>query len=126
MKITCVLMSVLLVSGCMGTMQSFAQEDSKDVMVLNADLLSVDPEEGVMIVQSSQDAGTAGKEITLNVSGDTVILLEDEEIELYDLMTGDDLTIEHYIDETGDIVVTKIHLEYDMMDMEEMKISEYE
>ena len=126
MKITSVLVSILLVLGCMGNVQSFAQENTQDVMTLSAELLSVDPEEGVLVVKSTQDGDMDAKEITLNVSGDTVILLEDEEIELYDLMTGDNLTIEHYTDETGAIVVTKVHLEYDMMDVEETEISEYE
>ncbi|MFA6636235.1 MAG: hypothetical protein WCV56_03910 [Candidatus Omnitrophota bacterium] len=119
MKIVRVLVSVMLLV-CAGNAGSFAQEEQGDVMVLKAEIVSLDPEAGTLIVEGDEEAGDlAGKEIMLNVSGETVIFFEDEEIDLYDLMTGDNLTIEHYTDGSGEIVVTKIHLEYDFVEVEE-------
>lgn len=123
MKITGVLMSVMLVLGCMVVGQCFAQEDQADIMLLNAEVVSIDPEEGVLVVAGTEGSGELeGKEITVNVSGETVMLLEDEEIELYDIMTGDDLIIEHYTNDDGNVVATKIHLTFDMMEIDETEI----
>jgi hypothetical protein len=124
MKITSVLMSGLLLLGCVCAGQSFAQEGQNEVKILNAEIISMDPDEGVLTVIGGYEAGELeGKEITLNVTDETVIFFEDEEIEIYDLITGDSLIIEHYTGEAGDIVVTKIHLEYDMTDAEEMEVN---
>ena len=127
MKITSVLVSVFLVLGCMGMAQSFAQEDQRDVMMLSAEIVSLDAEEGILVVKSYVGTGDLSQEeIALDISGETVILLEDEEIEIYDLMTGDSVTIEHYTDDSRTLVATKVHLEYDLEDIEEVDIYEFE
>ncbi len=127
MKITSILMFMLLVLGCMGISQSFSQEEQRGVSIMTAEIVSVDPEEGILVVKSYEESGElAGEEITLGVLADVDILLEDEDIELYDLMPGDSLTIESYADETGTVVVTKVYLESEGFDEEEIGIYEYE
>ena len=94
---------------------------------MTAEIVSVDPEEGILVVKSYEESGElAGEEIILGVLADVDILLEDEDIELYDLMPGDSLTIESCADETGTVVVTKVHLESEGFDEEEIGIYEYE
>ena len=127
MKITSILMFMLLVLGCMGISQSFSQEEQRGVSIMTAEIVSVDPEEGILVVKSYEESGElAGEEIILGVLADVDILLEDEDIELYDLMPGDSLTIESYSDEIGTVVVTKVHLESEDFDEEEIGIYEYE
>jgi len=126
-KITSILMFMLLVLGCMGISQSFSQEEQRGVSIMTAEIVSVDPEEGILVVKSYEESGElAGEEIILGVLADVDILLEDEDIELYDLMPGDSLTIESYADETGTVVVTKVYLESEGFDEEEIGIYEYE
>lgn len=124
MRIAGVLMSVLLVFGCIGTASGFSQEAQGDITVLSAEIVSVDPEGKILVVEGYEEAESPeGKEITLNLSDETVILLENEEIGLYDLMAGDSVTIEHYADASGKIIVTKVHLEYGDIDIEEEEVS---
>jgi hypothetical protein len=119
MKIARVLISVMLLV-CAGNAGAFAQEEKGDIMVLKAEIVFLDHEAGTLVVEGYEETGDlAGKEIMLNVSGETVIFFEDEEIDLYDLMTGDSVTIEHYTGASGEIFVTKIHLEYNFEGMEE-------
>jgi hypothetical protein len=127
MKTKSVLVSVLLVLGCMVTTQSFAQEGQNDIMTLRAEIVSLDEEEGVLTVRKYEETGDLSEEeVELSVSGETLILLEDEEIGIYDLMTGDSITAEHYTGDSGDVVVTRIHLEYPDDYDEEIDVYEFE
>lgn len=120
MKLAGVLMSLLLVLGYTDGVVSYAQEGQGEIKAMDVELLEIDADGRVLTVaESASSDGAAREEISLDVPADALILLDGEEIELYDLITGDSLTVEHYVDRAGKIVVTKVHLNFDMLEIEE-------
>jgi len=90
---------------------------------MRAQVISVDPADRILTVRTAgrPDSGR-DEEMTLDVPENTVVVLEGEVIELYDLMPGDDVTIEYSPADGGDMTVSSILLEIEGVEEEEIDV----
>ncbi|HPN72710.1 MAG TPA: hypothetical protein PKZ41_01795 [Candidatus Omnitrophota bacterium] len=123
MRIYAILISFFTAIVCSLSPFCFSQELKNSALTMRAQVISVDPADRILTVRTAgrPDSGR-DEEMTLDVPENTVVVLEGEVIELYDLMPGDDVTIEYSPADGGDMTVSSILLEIEGVEEEEIDV----
>lgn len=96
-SIVTVLLSAFMISNC------YAQDDAppREMMTVDGKVASVDVADSTITIK-------AGNELTFSISPDASLVSGIYDIKLSDIEPGNDVSVEHYQDPSGNLIATKI------------------